>query len=64
MDTVIQINPIIEFIYSNEALIVAYACLLGNIALIIKNSQKLIQYFQRLVKTIGSLFRKKRIRRR
>jgi len=60
MDTVTQVNPIIEFLHSKEAVILAYAALLGNIALIIRKLKELIQEFKNIFELIKSIFLKQK----
>lgn len=60
MDTVTQVNPIIELIYSKEALILASISLLGNIALVTKNLKELIQELKNIFALIKSLLLKKK----
>lgn len=60
MDTVTQVNPIIEFLYSREALILAVVALLGAIASLIKSLTELIDELKNTFKLIRSLFLKQK----
>lgn len=60
MDTVIQVNPIIEFIYSSKSFIGAVVSLVVGIILLIKSLEEVIQELKKIVKLIRNLFIRKK----